>query len=423
MVLPYPIILTAQRQGYVGPSDRLLMKILVLNCGSSSLKFKVFAAADLHWLAGGNAERIGQPDSVLRMTWMGGEEICAAAAPDHQSALQQVFRLLAQHGIVAGPAQLSAIGHRVVHGGDRFRAPLLLDAATLEELHQLTPLAPLHHPANLHGIELAAAFCPGLPQVAVFDTAFHHTLPPHAWRYALPAWTWRDHQVRRYGFHGTSVQYVSRCAAELMGRPLEQLNLIVLHLGNGASVTAVEGGRSVDTSMGMTPLEGLVMGTRTGNIDAAVPFYLMRHAGLDAAAAERLLFFDSGLYGLCGSSDMRTVHARADAGDADAQLALDITGYRLKKYIGAYSAALGRVDAVIFTAGIGENDADMRRRACDGLECLGIRLDEARNGAADSTARRISSDDSTVQLWVIPTDEELEIARQTRAAVETDKTG
>lgn len=389
------------------------MKILVLNCGSSSLKFKVFATSDLHWLAGGSAERIGQPDSMLRMVWASGEATCPGAAPDHQAALQQVFRLLAQHGIVSGAAQLGAIGHRVVHGGDRFRAPLLLDDTNLEELRQLTPLAPLHHPANLHGIDLAAELCPGVPQVAVFDTAFHHTLPPRAWRYALPEWTWRDHQVRRYGFHGTSVQYVSRRAAELMGRPLQQLNLIVLHLGNGASVTAVKDGRSIDTSMGMTPLEGLVMGTRSGDIDAAVPFYLMRHAGLDAAAAERLLFFDSGLHGLCGSSDMRTVHVRADAGDVDAQLALDITGYRLKKYIGAYSAALGRVDAVIFTAGIGENDADMRRRACDGLGRFGIQLDDTRNNAADGTARRICADDSAVQVWVIPTDEELEIARAT----------
>lgn len=389
------------------------MKILVLNCGSSSLKFKVFSGSDLHWLAGGSAERIGQADSLLRMAWLDGEGEYPGAAPDHQAALRQVFRLLAQYGIVAEPAQLSAVGHRVVHGGDRFRAPLLLDAANLEELRQLTPLAPLHHPANLHGIELAEAFCPGVPQVAVFDTAFHHTLPPRAWRYALPEWAWRDYQVRRYGFHGTSVQYVCRRAAELMGRPRDQLNLIVLHLGNGASVTAVQDGRSIDTSMGMTPLEGLVMGTRSGDIDAAVPFYLMRHAGMDAAAAEHLLFFDSGLHGLCGSSDMRAVHARAEAGDADAQLALDVTGYRLKKYIGAYSAALGRVDAVIFTAGIGENDADMRRRACSGLERLGIRLDDARNDAADGEARRISSDDSPVQLWVIPTDEELEIARVT----------
>jgi len=389
------------------------MKILVLNCGSSSLKFKVFSGSDLHWLAGGSAERIGQADSLLRMAWPDGAGEYPGAAPDHQAALQKVFRLLAQYGIVAEPAQLSAVGHRVVHGGDRFRAPLLLDAANLAELRQLTPLAPLHHPANLRGIELAGALCPGVPQVAVFDTAFHHTLPPRAWRYALPEWTWRDYQVRRYGFHGTSVQYVCRRAAELMGRPRDQLNLIVLHLGNGASITAVQDGRSIDTSMGMTPLEGLVMGTRTGDIDAAVPFYLMRHAGLDAAAAEHLLFFDSGLHGLCGSSDMRAVHARAEAGDADAQLALDVTGYRLKKYIGAYSAALGRVDAVIFTAGIGENDADMRRRACGGLERLGIRLDDARNDAADGEARRISSDDSPVLLWVIPTDEELEIARIT----------
>lgn len=387
------------------------MKILVLNCGSSSLKFKVFSDRDLYWLAGGSVERIGQPGSRLCLKWAGGENEWHGTVPDHQIALQRVFLLLKQLDIVDDPTQLDAVGHRVVHGGDRFRAPLLIDAASLEELRQLTPLAPLHHPANLQGIELAAALCQGVPQVAVFDTAFHHTLPPRAWRYALPAWTWREHGVRRYGFHGTSVQYVSRRAAKRLGRPIEELNLVVLHLGNGASVTAVQGGRSIDTSMGMTPLEGVVMGTRCGDIDAAVPFYLMRQAGLDATTVERMLFFESGLYGLCGSGDMRTVRAHAAAGDADAQLALDTAGYRLKKYIGAYSAALGQVDAVIFTAGIGENDADMRQRACSGLELFGINLDSARNGAEGTNERCVSRDDSPVQIWVIPTDEELEIAR------------
>lgn len=238
------------------------MKILVLNCGSSSLKFKIFSDRDLCWLAGGSVERIGQPGSRLCLTWAGGENEWHGAMPDHQIALQRVFLFLKQHDIVGDPTQLNAVGHRVVHGGDRFRAPLLIDSASLEELRQLTPLAPLHHPANLQGIELAVTLCQGVPQVAVFDTAFHHTLPPRAWRYALPAWTWREHGVRRYGFHGTSVQYVSRRAAKRLGRPIEELNLVVLHLGNGASVTAVQGGRSIDTSMGMTPLEGVVMGDR-----------------------------------------------------------------------------------------------------------------------------------------------------------------
>lgn len=395
------------------------MKILVLNCGSSSLKFKVFAAADLCWQASGAAERIGQADNALHLAWNGGNTECAGGAPDHQTALQHMFRLLAQQNIIAGPQQLHAIGHRVVHGGDRFRTPLLLDGSSIEALRQLTPLAPLHHPANLRGIELAGSLCPGVPQVAVFDTAFHHTLPARAFRYALPEWTWREYGVRRYGFHGTSVHYVSRRAAELMERPIDTLNLIVLHLGNGASATALANGRSVDTSMGMTPLEGLVMGTRCGDIDAAVPFYLMRHAGLDAEAAERLLFFGSGLHGLCGAADMRAVRDLAAQDDADAQLALELTAYRLKKYIGAYSAVLGRVDAVIFTAGIGENDADMRERACAGLHPFGIRLDAARNAAPAQDARRVSAADSPVQVWVVPTDEELEIARVTRELVAT----
>lgn len=393
------------------------MKILVLNCGSSSLKYKLFAADGLRQLAMGGAERIGQPDNRLYSRWAGGERTQAGSATDHRSALLGAFAALAGAGVLADASEVGAIGHRVVHGGERFRAPLRLAPDTLEQLRALTPLAPLHLPANLLGIELAGALCPGATQVAVFDTAFHHTLPPRAFRYALPAWTWREHGIRRYGFHGTSVQYVSGRAAELLGRPPEALNLIVLHLGNGASVTAVAGGESVDTSMGMTPLEGLVMGTRCGDLDAAVPFYLLRQSGLDAAAVEELLFFRSGLHGLCGAGDMREVHQRADGGDEDARLALEITAYRLKKYLGAYSAVLGRVDAVVFTAGIGENDADLRARACAGLENLGIHLDAARNLAPGTEARRISADGSAVQVWVIPTDEELEIARLTLEVV------
>lgn len=398
------------------------MKILVLNCGSSSLKYKLFAADGLRQLATGGAERIGQPDNLLRSQWADGVREQAGAAADQRSALLGAFAALAAAGVLADTRELGAIGHRVVHGGERFRAPLRLDPDNLAQLRALTPLAPLHLPANLLGIDLAGALCPGVAQVAVFDTAFHHTLPPRAWRYALPQWTSHEHGVRRYGFHGTSVQYVSRRAAELMGRPPTALNLIVLHLGNGASATAVAGGQSVDTSMGMTPLEGLVMGTRCGDLDAAVPFYLMRQAGLDAAAVEELLFFGSGLHGLCGAGDMREVHERADGGDPEAQLALEITAYRLKKYLGAYSAVLGRVDAVVFTAGIGENDADLRARACAGLEGFGLRLDTARNLAPGNDARCISTADSPVQVWVIPTDEELEIAHLTRATIEQQHT-
>ena len=394
------------------------MTILVLNCGSSSLKYKLFATEGLALLAAGMAERIGQADGRLHTRWRRAEGRFPAqeyrgVTADHRAALQHVFGDLAEEGVLRDSADVSAVGHRVVHGGERFHEPVLLDATAIAAIRELVPLAPLHNPANLLGIELAQALCPRAAQVAVFDTAFHQTLPPHAFRYALPDWTYRQHQVRRYGFHGTSVAYVGRRAAELLGKPFEQANLIVLHLGNGASVTAVGNGRSIDTSMGMTPLEGLIMGTRCGDLDPDVPFYLMRHTALSADQTEELLFHGSGLRGLAGVGDMRELHALAQQGNGNAELALRMTGYRLKKYIGAYSAALGRVDAIVFTAGIGENDPDLRARACGELNNLGIVLDHELNATPAATARDIAAAASPVRILVIPTDEEWEIARAT----------
>ncbi len=320
--------------------------------------------------------------------------------------------------MLADVSELAAIGHRVVHGGERFRSPTVVDDAVAGAIRDMIPLAPLHNPANLDGIEVARRLFPQVPSVAVFDTAFHQTMPRTAYRYAIPEYLYREHRVRRYGFHGTSHHYVAERAAALLGKPFHQCNLITLHLGNGASATAIRGGKSVDTSMGMTPLEGLVMGTRCGDIDPAIHFYLCKNLGLDYGTLEDLLNRQSGLLGLCGVNDMREIQRRAEEGDDRAELAIGITAHRLKKYIGAYYAELGRVDAVVFTGGIGENDADMRCRACEDLDGLGIKLDDAANLASERGERRISTRDSPVQVLVIPTNEELAIARQALTAVQ-----
>ncbi len=378
------------------------MRILVLNSGSSSLKYQLFDMTEPALLAGGAAERIGEPGSEL---------------PDHAAALDQIFDLLADAGAVGDGSELLAIGHRVVHGGEAFREPSLIDERVLETIRELSPLAPLHNPANLMGIEVAMARRPDVPQVAVFDTAFHQTIPPRAYRYAVPDEWVRSHGVRRYGFHGTSHAYVAKQVARELGRPLDELNLIVLHLGNGASATAIANGKSVDTSMGLTPLEGLVMGTRGGDLDPGVIVHLVRHAGMSIDQIDASLNHDSGLSGLCGIGDVRDVLQREAAGDERARLALDVYTYRMRKYIGAYMAALGQVDAIVFTAGVGEKSPDIRERACKGLEALGVELDEARNRADATGARPIHRRGARIAVWVVPTNEELEIAEQTLRCV------
>ncbi|WP_295414091.1 acetate kinase, partial [uncultured Thiodictyon sp.] len=301
--------------------------------------------------------------------------------------------------------------------GERFQRPTLVDDAVVEAIRDMIPLAPLHNPANLDGIEVARTLFPGVPSVAVFDTAFHQTMPSATYRYAIPEYLYLKHRVRRYGFHGTSHQYVGERAAAVLGKPFDRCNLITLHLGNGASATAIRAGRSIDTSMGMTPLEGLVMGTRCGDLDPAILFYTAEQLGLDNQALDDLLNRQSGLLGLCGVNDMREIHRLAAEGDDRAELAIAITARRIRKYIGAYYAELGRVDAIVFTGGIGENDAEVRHRACAGLENLGIALDDSANLSADRGERAISAAHSQVKILVIPTNEELAIARQALAAV------
>ena len=369
--------------------------ILVLNCGSSSIKYRLFDG-DLRVLDRGLIERIGEPDGPA----------------SHADALRDTAGRLRLDS-----PDLRAIGHRVVHGGARFVRPTLLTGDVLAAIEELTPLAPLHNPPNLAGIAVTRRLRPEVPQVAVFDTAFHATLPPAAYTYALDAELAARLRIRRYGFHGTSHAYVSRQAATLLNRPLETVNSIVLHLGNGASACAVQGGRSVETSMGMTPLEGLVMGTRTGDLDPAVVLHLERHAGLPADEVDRTLNRRGGLLGLSGDNDMREVLSRRAAGDPAAVLAFDVYCHRIRKYVGAYAAVLGRLDAVAFTGGVGENAAPVRAATLDGLDLLGIAVDPARNSAASRDRRLISPDGAKVAVCVIPTDEELEIARETLGVV------
>jgi acetate kinase len=367
--------------------------VLVLNAGSSSLKHRLVDPVTGAARASGTVERIGEP---------GGD------APDHESAVRIALdRVQAAHQ----PPPV-AVGHRVVHGGSLFDRAVVVDAEVERAIDELSALAPLHNPANLAGIRAARAVLPDVPHVAVFDTAFHRTIPEAASTYAIDADLAARFGIRRYGFHGTSHRFVSRAAAAFLGKPLEETRMIVLHIGNGASACAVDGGRSIETSMGLTPLEGLVMGTRSGDIDPAVLFHLHRQAGLGFDELEALLNRGSGLLGLTGSSDMRDVQAAELDGDPRAALALEVYRHRIRRYVGAYTAELGGLDAVVFTAGVGEHDSLLRRRSLAGLEHLGIRVDPDRNELASTHARRISPEGSPVAVLVVPTDEEWEIARQ-----------
>lgn len=372
------------------------MTVLVLNCGSSSIKYQLIDPAGPTRLAKGLVERIGEDDGVA----------------DHAAALRRVVAELEGECGPLAELGLAAVGHRIVHGGDRFAAPVLVDDDVERAIEELAPLAPLHNPPGLTALRLARRELPAVPHVAVFDTAFHQSLPPVAYTYALDRALAERHGVRRYGFHGTSVSHVSRQAARLLERDPADTNLIVLHLGNGASATAVRGGRSVDTSMGLTPLEGLVMGTRTGDLDPGALIYLHREAGLSVDELDTQLNRHSGLLGLAGANDLREVHRRAKAGDEAAQLARELYCYRIRHYVGAYLAVLGRTHAIVFTAGVGENDSWVRSHSLGGLRHLGIEVDHVRNSFATSRAQVISPDEADVAVLVVPTDEELEIARQ-----------
>ncbi|MFJ9248334.1 acetate kinase [Streptomyces sp. NPDC101776] len=394
-------------------------RVLVLNSGSSSVKYQLLDMRDGERLALGLVERIGEETSRLKHTCVttGAARELIAPIADHEAALKAVAEQLAADGLGLDSPELAAIGHRVVHGGQAFTAPTVIDDAVLAEIERLIPVAPLHNPANLVGIRTAMALRPDLPQVAVFDTAFHTTMPESAARYAIDVATADAYRIRRYGFHGTSHAYVSRATARLLGKAPEDVNVIVLHLGNGASASAVEKGRCVETSMGLTPLEGLVMGTRSGDLDPAVIFHLMRVGEMSTDEIDTLLNKKSGLIGLCGDNDMREIRRRIDEGDEQAELAFDIYIHRLKKYIGAYCAVLGRVDAVAFTAGVGENASAVREAAVAGLELLGLEVDGALNAVRSDEPRLISPASGRVAVAVVPTDEELEIATQTYALV------
>ena len=394
------------------------MKILVLNSGSSSLKFQLFEEADLSVLASGLIEQIGDAASAAQLSFVdssGEEKELKQSDPvaDHNEAIKVMSEMLRESKTLVDTGELSGIGHRVVHGGEDFHEPVRIDDTVVSAIEELIPLAPLHNPANLMGIQVAREHVPLIPQVAVFDTAFHQTIPEHAYLYALPYALYKEQKVRRYGFHGTSHGYVARQAALYLKKPIEELNIITLHLGNGASAAAIRGGESIDTSMGLTPLEGLVMGTRSGDLDPAILFYLAEEKGLDMDTLDTMLNKESGLKGICGENDMRTISEAADQGDSQAKLALTIFCYRLKKYIGAYLAALGGVDCIVFTGGIGENSAIARQMSCQGLERLGIRLDEEKNSTRQKEILEIQAADSSVKLLVVRTDEELEIASQT----------
>ncbi len=395
-----------------------MKKVLVINSGSSSIKYQLFDMSNKAVLARGLLEQIGEPDKPpdpSSCAEQGDKAEITRSLPvaNHRAGFQVIGEVLNESGAVRDSGELFGIGHRVVHGGEAFQEPALIDEKVISTIRELIPLAPLHNPANLTGIEVALQFAPHVPQIAVFDTAFHQSIPPAAFRYALPHDLYQDHKVRRYGFHGTSHGYVAKQAARYLERELDSLNLITLHLGNGASVTAIAKGKSVDTSMGMTPLEGLIMGTRSGDIDPAIIFYLGRKTGLSQDEIEALLNKRSGLKGICGVNDMREIAQLADKGDAPARLAIEMYCYRIKKYIGAYSAVLGDVDALVFTGGIGENAADIRARSCEGLSKMGIEVDQNKNNLKTNGIRGIQSDKSSVSILVIPTDEELEIAEQT----------
>lgn len=397
------------------------MHLLVINAGSSSIKFALFDMAGETRLLSGNIERIGETEGTAVLCHHGHndqlhEESVRAEFPDHAAALLRISDYLGRH--ISPHQTLAAIGHRVVHGGASFHSATSIDNDVIDKIRQTIPLAPLHNPANLAGIEAMRKLYPKVPQIAVFDTAFFHALPPRAYRYAVPRQWYRDYHVRRYGFHGTSHKYVADTAADYLQLPLNQLRLISLHLGNGTSAAAIRYGSCIDTSMGMTPLEGLVMGTRCGNIDPALPFYLSRNSDMDLDEIETMLNQHSGLRGICGTRDMREVHRLAATGNKQAILAIELYCYRIGKYIGAYHIALGGMDALIFTAGIGENDATIRHLVCTQLTILGIEIDARKNEGRENGVAEISTANSASKVLVIETNEELEIARQTLQCIQ-----
>ncbi|MCM2272682.1 MAG: acetate kinase [candidate division Zixibacteria bacterium] len=403
------------------------MKILVLNCGSSSVKYQLIDTDSQIALAKGLVSRIGMSESVLtHKPWDRPEIKVSAEILDHIVAVEYVVSMLLSpnHGVIKDKNEINAIGHRVVHGGEEFTDSVLITPDLMSALRSLIELAPLHNPHNIRGINACIKTLPKVPQVAVFDTAFHWRMPPHAYIYGIPYVFYKRYSIRRYGFHGTSHKYVSDRAAHMLGKPLSELKIITAHLGNGASMAAVDSGVSIDTSMGFTPLEGLLMGTRSGDLDPAIILHIMAREELSLHEGNTMLNKHSGLVGISGvSSDMREVISAANSGNSNAKLALDIFCYRIKKYIGSYWAAMGRLDAIVFTAGVGENSSVVRSLSCKGMEQMGVVVDEEKNSAATAKEMDISGPGAKVKVLVIPTNEELVIAQDTQRIVEERMAG
>ena len=393
------------------------MKILVINAGSSSLKYQLIDTETEAVLAKGLCERIGIENSKLNHTPNGGDKIVIEKdMKDHSDAIAMVLEALTDkdHGVIADMGEISAVGHRVVHGGELFSGSVIINEEVKDAMRECIPLAPLHNPANLIGIEACEKSMPGVPQVGVFDTAFHQTMPREAYMYALPYELYTENKIRRYGFHGTSHKYVAERTADILGKDIKDLKIITCHLGNGSSITAVEGGKSVATSMGLTPLAGVAMGTRCGSIDPAIIKFIADSKGLNLDQIDALLNKESGVYGVSGvSSDFRDLDAAAKEGNERAVLALDLFVYTVRKYIGQYAVQMGGVDVVVFTAGVGENDGKMRERITENLEFLGISVDKEKNASARGVECDVSAEDSKVKVLVVPTNEELMIARET----------
>ncbi len=393
------------------------MKILVLNCGSSSIKYALYNMDDKSVMTSGGAERVGLDGAFVKVKMPDGtKKKVMHDIPEHTEGVKFIFSLLTdpEIGVIKSLDEIDAVGHRMVHGGEKFNKSVLLDDEVLKTFEECSDLAPLHNPANLKGVKAVSELMPGLPQVGVFDTAFHQTMPAHSYLYAIPYELYKKYGVRRYGFHGTSHRYVSQRVCDYLGVKYEDKRIITCHIGNGGSVAAVQNGKCVDTSMGLTPLEGLMMGTRSGDIDAGAVTFLEKKLGLDADGMSNLLNKKSGVLGITGiSSDMREIDDAVAAGNEMAKIALDMYNYRIKKYVGAYAAAMGGCDIIVFTAGVGENQYQMREAVCSGMEYMGVKLDVEKNKTIRGEEAVISTPDSKVTVCVIPTDEELMIATDT----------
>ena len=393
------------------------MKILVLNCGSSSVKYKLFNMDNHEVMAQGGVEKLGLPGSFLKFTLPSGEKVILEKdMPEHNAAIQFILGVLTdeKYGCIKSYSEIDAVGHRVVHGGEQFSSSVEITSEVIGKVVECIDLAPLHNPPNLKGIRAMSALIPGIRQVAVFDTAFHQTMPDYAYMYGLPYSLYKKYGIRRYGFHGTSHRYVSKRACEILGVPYEKQRIITAHIGNGGSITAIKDGKSVDTSMGLTPVEGLLMGTRCGDVDAGALSFIVDKEGLDAKGLSDLINKQSGVMGLSGiSSDMREIEAAIAEGDKRAIMALSVYNYRIKKYIGAYAAAMGGCDILVWTGGVGENQWATRRVVCENMEYMGMKLDTKKNDGMRGEEMVISTPDSKVTIIVVPTDEEYMIASDT----------